>query len=73
MLTVRQTQPAVASPVYDGLLGGFTGAELGTWSSGAQRTYELGLAWPSDKWDTGLRNKQASFRFEWSGESVPRT
>lgn len=73
VLTVRQTQPAVAAPVYDGLLGGFTGAELGTWASGAQRTYELGLAWPSDKWDTGLRNKQTSFRFEWSGSSVPKT
>jgi hypothetical protein len=73
VLTVRQTAPAVAAPLHEGLLGGFTGLDLGTWASGTQRTYELQLAWPSDKWDTGLRNKQSSFRFEWSGSSVPRT
>jgi hypothetical protein len=73
VLTVRQTAPAVADPLYAGLLGDFTGRDLGTWASGAERTYELQLAWPSDVTDTGLRNKQSSFRFEWSGESVPRT
>jgi hypothetical protein len=73
VLTVRQTAPAVSAPLHEGLLGGFTGLDLGTWTSGTERTYELQLAWPSEKWDTGLRSKQSSFRFEWSGESVPST
>jgi len=69
VLTVRETAPANAQR-YRGSIGGLSGLDLGTWASGEQRTYEMELAWPSTETDTGLRGKQASFKFQWYGESV---
>jgi hypothetical protein len=69
VLTVRETAPATAQR-YRGSIGGLSGLALGTWASAEQRTYEIEIAWPSTETDSGLRGKQAAFKFEWYGESV---
>lgn len=69
-LTVRQTQPNLATPVYEGKLKNLTDVGLGTFASAEQRTFSFELVWPAAQNSPSLQGSTASFSFEWLAVSV---
>jgi hypothetical protein len=69
-VTVSETAPSAAT-VYSGKLSGLDGAALGTFASGAQRSYSIDISWPADETDLALAGVSTSFVFDWAAESVP--
>jgi spore coat-associated protein N len=69
-VTVSETAPGAAT-VYSGKLSGLNAAALGTFASGAQRSYSIDIGWPADETDLSLAGVSTSFVFDWAAESVP--
>jgi hypothetical protein len=67
---VRETSPSAAT-IYNGKLGGLEAAALGTFASGAQRSYAIDISWPAAESDLSLAGVSTSFVFDWAAESVP--
>ncbi len=71
VVTVHQTAPERAQPVWSGSLAGLDAVPLGTFSAAEQRSYRIDLDWPEDQTDPSLQGARVSFDFAWAAESVP--
>jgi spore coat-associated protein N len=69
LVVYKDTDKAPGSKLYDGALGSFSSADLGTIGGGSSRTYFFHVSLPStgsDATDNALQGKSASASFTWS-------
>jgi hypothetical protein len=70
-VTIRQTAPSAAAPVYDGPLSDLRAVELGTLTKDERRSYRFTVTWPAGSGSPALDGTSTSLRFDWQLESVP--
>jgi spore coat-associated protein N len=68
-LRVEEVTAGGAKPKWSGALDSFDGVDLGSFATGARRTYRIGLSWPAAAADPSLQGSSTSFAFRWSASS----
>lgn len=71
LVTIRQTAPALADPVYDGTLAQLGSLRLGRLEKDASRTFAFTVTWPAGEDALELSGETVSLDFDWQLESVP--
>ena len=70
-VTIRQTEPSAATPVYDGRLSDLRSVDLGALNKDERRSYSFTVTWPASAGSPALDGTSTSIRFDWQLESVP--
>lgn len=70
-VAIRQTDPALPSPVYDGVLAQLGTIDLGKLEKGARRSFAFTVTWPAVANSPDLSGQSLSLAFDWRLESVP--